>query len=142
MKRRRIIVFAAMLAVAMMVITACGTSEFSIDCSDEKAVHVDADNAKQDDWVVTGSLTVEDGEQVVMTANLEEGEIKIELFGTSGDDSIEELPEIPEGEPAMMFLAKGTDSMSGGLAAGSYMIKATVTEKAKGTIDIVASEGN
>ena len=139
MKSRKMIVFVAFLVVAIMVMSACGTSEFSVDCSDEKAAHVNADNAQKDAWVVTGSLSVEEGEQLVLTSNLEKGEVKIELFGVSEEQSIDELPETPEGEPVVMFMAKGTDSMSGGVAAGSYLIKATVTEKATGTVDITAS---
>ena len=36
----------------------------------------------------------------------------------------------------MMFKAAATDSQSGTLAEGSYMVKATVNEKATGTVQI------
>lgn len=137
MKKRPFPVIAIFLILVMMTMSACGGA-FSIDCADEKAVHVNAKNANTDDWAVTGSLVVEDGEEVVFTSNLTKGEIKIELYGTPEEQSIDELPEGPDGEPDAMFLASGTDSMSVTVTGGSYMIKATVTDKATGTIDITA----
>ena len=138
MKKRSYFIFAVLMILAMMALTACGGT-LSIDCSNEKAVHVEAENADKDDWVVTGSLTVEEGETISFTANMEKGEIRFELFGTAEEQSIDELPEEPTGEADTSFVASGTDSMSvTNVAAGSYMIKATVTEKATGTVDITA----
>lgn len=137
-KRRKCFVITLFILLVMLTMTACGGSAFSIDCSDEKAAHVNAENAAKDEWVVTGSLSVEDGEEVVLKSNLEKGEIRIELYATSEEQSIDELPEDPSGEPAVVFAASGTDSMSATMAKGSYMIKATVTDKATGTVDILA----
>ena len=136
--KRKFLLIAAILIMAMITMSSCGGT-FSIDCSNEKAIHVDAKNANTDDWVVTGSLVVEDGEDVVFTSNLEKGEIKIELFGTTEEQSIDELPDEPSGEATSVFVARETDSMAvSSFAAGSYLVKATVTEKATGTIDITA----
>ena len=139
MKKRSCFIIAFIMILAVMALTACGGT-LSIDCSNEKAVHVEAKNADKDDWVVTGSLTVEEGETISFTANMEQGEIKLELFGTAEEQSIDELPEEPAGEAVATFVASGMDSMSAtNAAAGSYMIKATVTEKATGTVDITAA---
>lgn len=137
MKKRRIFIIACFMIMAIVALTACGGT-LGIDCSNEKDVHVEAKNANTDDWVVTGSLTVEEGETVSFAANMEKGEIKIELFGMPEDQSIDELPDDPEGEPVTMFMAGGTDAMSVTPAAGSYLIKATVTEKATGSVEITA----
>jgi hypothetical protein len=141
MKKKALFMITVFMILAMMMLTAC-SGTFSIDCSDAKNVHVEADKAAANDWAMSGSLDVEEGETVTMSADLEKGEIKIELFGTAGEQSIDEIPEEPDGEPVMTFMANDTDSMSGTVNAGSYMIKATVTQKATGTVNITASKSN
>ena len=126
------------MILAMITLTACGGT-FSIDCSNEKNVHVEAKNASKDGMAMSGYLAVEEGETITFTANMEQGEIVIELYEMPEDQSMDELPEEPTGDPAAMFAASGTDSMSVTTVTGNYQIKATVTEKATGTVDIAAA---
>jgi hypothetical protein len=99
---------------------------------------IDAKNAAVDEVVVTGSLAVTDCDQVLLTSNLEKGVIQVELYKTADEQSIDEVPDIPDEDPVMTFNANDTDSMSGTVEPGSYLVKAIVSEKATGTVKIEA----
>jgi hypothetical protein len=138
MKKRVYFILAVFIILAMMVMSACGQSTFTINADDEKNIIVDAKNAAKDELVITGSLEVADCDQVLMTANLEKGEIQIELIKTADEQSIDEVPDASGGDPTMTFKASGADSMSGTVEPGSYLVKALVNEKATGTVQIEA----
>ena len=93
---------------------------------------VTAKNADKDLFFAAGSLEVEEGETAVMTSHLEQGEVKVELFDSSG-----EMPDISK-EAIMMFIAEGETELKGTLPEGSYMIRATVLKKASGTVTVKA----
>lgn len=133
--KKRYLLIAAILVVAMMTMGACKGTGLVMNSTSEKSMTVEADRAAAGDYAMVGSLEVAEGEQVTISSNLEKGEIQIELYGTAAEQSAEEVPEM-EGEAAMMFKAAATDSQSGTLAEGSYMVKATVNEKATGTVQI------
>lgn len=138
--RKRIILVTAILALALMAMCACSKTSLVMNGTSDKNMTVEAEKAGKGEFAMVGSLEVVDGEQVVMTSNLEKGGILIELFGTSAEQSEEELPDVEGGDPVMTFNASGTDSISGTLPAGSYMVKATVTEKATGYVQIDVTE--
>ena len=142
--KRRFVLIVAVLAIAMLAMSACNRTTLTMDSTSEKSMTVEATKAAKGDFALTGSLEVADGEQVVMTQEMEKGEILVELYGTPAEQSAEEIPDIESGEPVMQLHADGSGSMSGTLPAGSYMVKATVIEKATGTvqIDVTAADGN
>lgn len=135
MKRIVSIIVIAVLAVSMLAMTSCGKSELSGQVTDEKHMTVNAVNSSKGDYYVTGTLVVEENEQVVIDSKLEKGSIEVQFISAEGEGSIDELPET-DGEPVYKTNLSGTDSQTVSFGGGSFMIKPVVTEKATGTIEI------
>lgn len=140
--KKRFVLLIAVLAMTMLAAGACGGPTLTMNGESEKSMTVEAKKAASGDFAMVGTLEVDDGEQVTLTADLEKGEICIELYGTPAEQSAEEVPDMEEGEPVMVFYASGTDSMSGTLEKGSYMVKATVNKKATGTVQIDVTDAD
>ena len=138
--RKRFALIVAVLVMAMLAMNACSKNTLVMNSESEKSMTVEVTKAATGDFALTGSLEVAEGEQVVMTQNMEKGEVLIELYGTPAEQSAEEMPDIEGGEPVMKLNADGAGSMSGTLPAGSYMVKATVIKKASGTVQIDVTE--
>ena len=122
-KRFVSIIVVAMLAVSMLAMTSCGKSEFSGSVDDDKNMTINAVKAADGDYFVTGSLVVDEGEEVAINSNLESGAITVEF------------PDI-NGEATYTAFLEGTNSQAVSFGTGTFMIKPTVTEKATGTITI------
>lgn len=134
-KRFVSIIVVAMLAVSMLAMTSCGKSEFSGSVDDDKNMTINAVKAADGDYFVTGSLVVDEGEEVAINSNLESGAITVEFISSEGEQSDEELPDI-NGEATYTAFLEGTNSQAVSFGTGTFMIKPTVTEKATGTITI------
>ena len=134
---RKIITISAITAIIFgsLAMTSCTRSEFGMAGESEKLITVSAENADVDASSTLGGMEVAEGEKIVMTASLDSGTVKIEVYKGPDDQNIDEIPE-PEGEPVMTFNAGGEESLSGTVEAGYYFVKATVTEKATGTVRI------
>ena len=139
MKRNHILTVILVLAISALALTACGKSEFSGNWEGEKKMTVTAVNASPNDYFMSGTLTVADGEQVAISANLTKGSVRVELIGVPAEQSIDSVPEM-DGEPIMKADLKATDGASGTVPAGEYMVKATCLEKATGTVVIEAKK--
>ena len=135
MKRFISIVALIVLTVSMIAMTSCGKSEFSGESVDDKHMTINAVKADTGDFFVTGSLEVEEGEQIAIDTKLESGEITVEFISAEGMDNPDEVPDL-EGEATYTAYLSGTNQQAVSFGAGSFMIKPTVTEKATGTIDI------
>ena len=135
MKRIISILAITVLAVSMLAMVSCVKSEFSGQVDDEKNMTITAVKADKGAYFVTGTLVVEGGEQIAMNTNLEKGEITLEFISAEGNENIEELPEV-DGEATYTANLSGTNSQAVSFGSGSFMIKATVSDKATGTIDI------
>ena len=135
MKRFISIVALVMMMVSMIAMTSCGKSEFGGESVDDKHMTINAVKADTGDFFVTGSLEVEEGEQIAIDTKLESGEITVEFISAEGMDNPDEVPDL-EGEATYTAYLSGTNQQAVSFGAGSFMIKPTVTEKATGTIDI------
>ena len=135
MKRVLTLLVITALAVGMTALTACKKSSFGLRGESVKLITVEAENAAIDDTSTSGGMQVAEGEQIVMTSALESGSVKIEIFAGPDEQSADEIPE-PEGDPVMVFNAAGTDREAGTVDAGYYFVRATVTEKATGSVQI------
>ena len=135
MKRIISIIVVAVLAVSMLAMTSCGKKEFSGSIDGDKNMTINAVKADTGDYFVTGSLVVEDGEEIAIDSNLESGAITVEFISSGGEESIEELPEL-DGEATYTAFLEGTNSQTVSFGTGTFMIKPTVTDKATGTITI------
>ena len=136
MKKITYALLVAVVAMSMMVLCSCGGSSLGITGNSEKSMTIEAKNAAQGDFVLTGSLEVTEGEQVVIASSLEKGELKIELYATPAEQSAEEMPDVEGSEPVVMSNASGTETVSATVPEGSYMVKVTSVEKATGTVQI------
>lgn len=135
MKKLAVTLCILFLAVSAVMITACGKSEFGLTENTDKRMVVNAVNASKDASILVGSLEAEEGEQITITSDMEKGSVSIELFETTAEQSMDELPDI-EGEPTITAQCDGSSTQSGDVSAGLYMLRATCTEKASGTITI------
>ena len=93
MKRIRAFTGIFALVVLTMVLTACGKSEFGLTENTEKKMTITAERADKDAFFMVGSLEVSDGEQIVITSNLEKGSIRVEIVGVAEEQNIDQLME-------------------------------------------------
>ena len=131
MKRIKVLV----MILALLMLTACGKSEFGLSENSEKRMTITALKADKEMFFMVGSLEVDEGEQVFVTSELTKGAIRVELIGTPAEQSIDQLPEL---NGAAVFTAEvtGGESAAGAVPAGSYLLRATCLEKATGTVRI------
>lgn len=141
MKKIISIITIAVLAVSMLAMTSCGKHEFSGQLDDEKNMTITAVKADDGDYFVTGTLEVDEGEQITIDTNLESGEITLEFLGSEGEGSIDELPDM-DGEATYTAFLSGTNSQTVSFGAGSFMLKPTVTKQATGTVTITVQPAN
>ena len=141
MKRFISILALAVLTVSLIAMTSCGKSEFSGQVDNDKSMTINAVKADKGDYLVTGTLVVDEGEQIAIDTDLEAGEITIEFISADGNENIDELPDT-DAEATYTAYLSGTDSQSVSFGAGSFMIKSTVTEKATGTVNITVQPAN
>ena len=133
MKRMTSFTMIIALVLSMLVLTACGKSEFGLSENTEKKMTITAENADKDAFFMVGSLEVADGEQIAITSNLTKGSVRVEIIGTPEEQSIDQIPDM-NAEATLAADLKGMDSVSGTVEAGTYMLKATCLEKATGTV--------
>ena len=138
MKRMTSFTMIIALVLSMLVLTACGKSEFGLSENTEKKMTITAENADKDAFFMVGSLEVADGEQIAITSNLTKGSVRVEIVGTPEEQSIDQIPDM-NAEATLTADLKGTDSVSGTVEAGTYMLKATCLEKATGTVLVEVS---
>ena len=123
------------LILLTILLTSCGKSEFGVTANTAKQMTITAEKADKNASFMVGTLEVTDGEQIVITSNLTKGSVKVEIIGAPAEQSIDKLPEM-DGEAVFTADIKGTDSASGTVPAGMYLLRATCLEKATGTAQI------
>ncbi len=124
-----------LLLVLVMMLAACGKSEFGVTENAEKRMVITAENAAKDAFFMVGSLNADEGDMIVISSGIARGEIKVEIILSSGEQSSEELPEMDGGALITAIIGSG-DGVSGTVPAGTYYVRATVLEKATGTVTI------
>ena len=123
------------ILILMLTLTACGKSEFGVTENTGKQITVTAQNADKDASFMVGSLDVAEGEQIVITSNLTKGSVRVEIVAASEKQSIDKLPDM-NGEAIITADLESGESVSGTVAAGSYLLRATCLKKATGTVQI------
>ena len=132
--KRKSIAIVLVLILSMLAFAACSTSEFSLEGSDEKKMTVSAKNGEKDSVAAVGGLVVGEGEMVVVTADLTEGSIRVEVMEAE-ETGEEEAPDL-SGEVIFTANLESTDSSSAEMNAGEYMVRATCLKQATGTVTI------
>ena len=135
MRKVPVMVFISIMIISVFAMTSCSKPIFNLTDNTEKAMTIEAKNAAVDDFFMVGSLTVSEGEEISVTSDLEKGSVKLEFIAEQEEQSIDELPNL-DGEPAFTAPVSGDDKVSCAVGKGDYMLRATVTEKATGTIQI------
>ena len=112
----------AIAAAAVFMLAGCSKSEFAMTSTpavaEITAVNADTDSA------ASGAMTVGEGQCVVISANIDKGEINVMFKDHTGNIELSEA-------------IKDQSLNSYPIAAGEYDVSATVTEKATGTITVL-----
>ena len=112
----------AIAAAALLMLTGCSKSEFAMTSTptvaEITAVNADTDSA------ASGAMTVGEGQCVVISANIDKGEVNVMFKDHTGNIELSEA-------------IKDQSLNSYPIAAGEYDVSATVTEKATGTITVL-----
>lgn len=137
LKKGNAVVVTAVVVLLALMLTACGKTEFSLNYNSEKNLTVKAQRAEKDASFTGGTLEVADGEKVVITSDLSKGKIRVEIVRTPDTQSMDIFPNM-EGEVVITIDAQDTDSISGTVPAGNYLIRSTCLENATGTIQVEA----
>ena len=132
-KKRVSILMAALLAAGMLTATACGMFKNEFKCVEntEKRMTFEAVNASKGGMIMIGTLEVAEGEELEITPDLKKGMLKLEFI--QEEQSIDNLPDLDK-DALITAEVSGTGTQAYGIPAGSYMVRVTVTEKAKGTV--------
>ena len=138
MKKEKCYALVLALAILALTLTACGRSTFGVTENTGKRMTITAERADKDAFFMLGTLEVDEGEQLAINANLTKGAIRVEIIAADAEQSIDKLPNM-DSEPALTANLKATESTSGTLSAGSYLLRATCLEKATGTVQIEVS---
>ena len=115
----------AAAAFAVLMLAACGKSEFRMDTTPVFA-EVTAKNAAAD-ATASGAMTVEEGECVVVSSNIRKGEVSIMFKDHTGNIELNEA-----------YNGSGFSSYT--ITPGEYDVTAAVTQKATGTITVLVLE--
>ena len=130
-------IFAAILAgiLSLLMLTACGKSQFGLTENTEKRMVITAERAAKDDFFLVGSLTVDEGEQITISSDLEKGSVRVEIFRWGEEQDADTLPETG-GEATLTANLHAADGASGTVEPGNYSLKAVCLEKATGTVTV------
>ena len=142
MKKKTVLIIACIVSL-VFGFAGCGTSTFGMVVNDELNIEITAENADEDMTSSTGTFTVGEGDDVHIEPNFQEGEVLVEFYPVAAEDVNADVEEMmPEGEPEFEVEVSGTEPIECGFAAGDYMVKATVLEKANGTavISLITQE--
>ena len=138
MKKHRLLAVSIALSLIVLMLSACGgKSEFGLSENTGESMTITAKNAEEGASFVAGALEAEeDLEHIVISADLDKGSIRVEIFEAAAEQSMDELPDT-ESTPVLTANLKTTEGCTGGVPAGSNILKATCLEKATGTVHIV-----
>ena len=133
MKKLSLIVIMCLITMSAVCISSCAKSEFgTADDITEKSLTIQAVKASKGDFFMTGQLQVKAGERIVISPALEKGSVMLEFIGADGMDD----PDPDSIPPTASADISGSDITELDVPEGGYMVKATVTEKATGEIQV------
>lgn len=133
MKSRTGFVLALSLLLLSLTLTACAASAFGLTENTGKRMVINAERADKNAFFMLGTLEVDEGEKIEISAQLAKGSIRVEIIATDAQQSIDKLPDT-DGNAVITANLHSTDGTSGTLPAGYYLLKATCLEKATGTV--------
>ncbi len=137
MKKLSLIVIMCLITLSAVCISSCAKSEFgSADDITEKSLTIQAKRADKGDYFMVGTLEVAEGEKIVISPELEKGAVMLEFIGNEGMDDPDKVPDADSMPTAASAEVSGSDIAELDVPVGGYMVKATVTEKATGEVQV------
>ena len=138
-KMKRLVPFlaAVLLAVCVPLLSACGKSEIGTTDITDKSVTIEAVSAAKGSALLTGPVTVEEGEALLIDSELEKGGLKIAFLPAEEYSDKEKLPDM-NSEPLLEAEVSGSGQQQLTIGTGSYMVRVSVTKKATGRVDVMA----
>ena len=140
--KKTLVMLVTVLAM-LLVLAGCNKTVMSGEMAEDgKSYVVTCDKASENDFMMGGSLIIEEGETIHVDSALEgDGKLAFTLISTAeGEDmSAEELEELTESEGSYEFSITGNDSMECGVDPGDYYIKVVAVSKATGTCTITVA---
>ena len=136
MKKKFITAIAILMTLAACM-TGCrgGKPSMSMEIIDEKSAQIVLNNADPDDFMLSGTIEIENGESLEITPEIKDGsEVSIELLEVSENQSPDKAPEI--GEADFDVIINSNDMISSVVDPGSYMLKVTALSRSDGTISM------
>lgn len=139
MKMKRMILFAVVVLVCMVMLSGCKKPNFGINVNDDNTASVEAVRASKGSFGGAGSLEVGEGQKIVVESKLN-GKSEISLSFTSeapmkADANITELTVAVNGDNAALeIVVKGSGTTEYDLEPGVYFLGAKVIEKSSGTV--------
>ena len=136
MKKKFITAIAILMTLAACM-TGCrgGKPSMSMEIIDEKSAQIVLNNADPDDFMLSGTIEIENGESLEITPEIRDGsEVSIELIAASENQSPDKAPEI--GEADFDVIINSNDTISSVVDPGSYMLKVTALSRSDGTISL------
>ena len=136
MKKKFITAIAILMTLAACM-TGCrgGKPSMSMEIIDEKSAQIVLNNADPDDFMLSGTIEIENGESLEITPEIKDGsEVSIELLAVSENQSPDKAPEI--GEADFDVIINSNDTISSVVDPGSYMLKVTALSRSDGTISL------
>ena len=120
---KKTILFALAVVMALaMIISGCGMSGKSsivMDTSDEKMAVIEFNNAKEDEFVQGGYLSVAEGEGIEVVSDLNDsGKVLIGFIAVPEDQNIDELPDMDSTKYEMMISGNATQGATFDPGAG------------------------
>lgn len=137
--KRKVTLLCAVIMAVVLMLNGCGGQKeptMAMDVSDEKTALITANNSDDGDFLLAGSIVVEEGEEVCIDSALDEGEINIEFLVIGGESINADIDDITSGDVAWNDVVSGNDTMNCSFGEGEFSIKATSKGKANGTVMI------
>ncbi|MBR3367407.1 MAG: hypothetical protein IKG66_06400 [Lachnospiraceae bacterium] len=139
MKKLKVLT-AAILAAIALVTAGCGSGEpvLSMDMIDEKTAVAELNGAGDGDYVVVGTLTVAEGEKIVLESELKKGsEVLVQFITAEDGDALADF-EDTDAVTAFEDFINDSSTISVTADAGDYYIKVLSQNRSTGTIRITA----
>ncbi len=124
MKRTVVPALAILLALSILL-TGCAKSSWKVINTDN-GITLTVENAGKDAEYALGTLQVEEGEEIVLSADLTKGTIRVQVFAADKQGE--------SGEVLLTADLRSTEKANGTMPAGQYLLKAVCLEEATGSV--------
>ena len=138
---RKFTLTAVFLLIAAFMLTGCGRDAFTAENYGENSITFHGKGAAKKSFVVTGSLTVEENDKIVIESAMEKGQLRIKLVTFAAQDDInaspEDLKSVTSDDAAVLDeIAEGSGTGEYTVDPGTYYVSAEVLKKMTGDVTV------